>query len=99
MLESVYETCLCYELLKAGIIHARQVKVPIRYDQTDIEGDLRLDLVVENCLVVEIKAVEALSQLHMAQILTYLRISGHHLGLLINFNTILLKNGIKRVVL
>jgi len=99
LLESVYETCLCIELTKAGIHHIRQKRVPIFYDGIEIDAEFRLDLVVENCLVIEIKAVEILMQLHMAQLLTYLKITGHHLGLLVNFNCALLKNGIRRVVL
>jgi GxxExxY protein len=99
LLESVYEVCLCHELQKAGIRHLRQVKVPIFYDGAELDAELRLDLLVESCLVVEIKAIEILATIHMAQMLTYLKITGHHLGLLINFNATLLKTGIKRVVL
>lgn len=99
MLESVYETCLTYELEKRGLTVKRQVPVPIQYDDIRLDEGLRLDLLVGNSLVVELKAVEKLLPIHEAQILTYLKLSKRRLGLLINFNVPLIKNGIRRLVL
>ena len=99
LLESVYETCLAHELAKRGLKTKRQVIVPIYYDNTRLDAGLRLDFVVENCLVVELKAVESMLPVHEAQLLTYLKLSGHRLGLLINFNVPLIRDGIKRIVL
>ena len=99
LIESVYETCLFYELEKAGIQAQRQVKLPITYDGIMLDAELRLDIWVERSLVVEIKAVEILIPVHHAQLLTYLKITKNRLGLLINFNVPLLKSGIKRVAL
>lgn len=99
LLESIYETCMVHELTKRGLPLKRQVALPIRYDGLNLEGGLRLDLVVDNCVVVELKAVEALHPIHQAQVLTYLKLSGHRLALLINFNVPLIKQGIRRVVL
>jgi len=99
LLESVYETCLAYELKKRGCTCERQVVVPIAYDGMQLDDGLRLDLLVEKCVVVELKAVESLLPLHDAQLLTYLKLTGHRLGLLINFNVPLLKDGIRRRVL
>jgi GxxExxY protein len=99
LLESVYEVCLGHELTKRGVSSQRQVAVPIIYDGVRLPTDLRLDLLVERCVIVELKAVEALCPVHTAQMLTYLKLSGHRLGLLINFNVPLIKHGIKRVVL
>ena len=99
LLESVYETCLCRELSKRGIPFERQRSLPIAYDGLRFEAGLRLDLVVSDQVVVEIKAVEGLVPIHEAQLLTYLKLSGYRIGLLLNFNTVLLKDGIKRRVL
>jgi len=99
LLESVYETCLDYELTKRRIPFRRQVVVPILYDGVTLDADLRIDLLVADCLIVEIKAVEREHPVHVAQLLTYLKLTGHRLGLLLNFNVPLIKNGIKRVVL
>lgn len=99
LLESVYETCLAYELKKRQLQTERQVTVPIHYDNIRLDAGLRLDFVVENCLVVELKAVESLLPVHEAQLLTYLKLSGHRLGLLINFNVPLIRDGIKRFAL
>jgi GxxExxY protein len=95
--ESLYESALCVELGLRGLSFVKQPVVQVQYKGQTI-GEKRLDLVVEGRLVVELKAVEELAPLHKAQVLTYLRITGLKLGLLINFNTILLKDGIKRVV-
>lgn len=99
LLEGVYETCLVHELTQCGLRVMRQVAVPIVYDTLRLEAGLRLDLVVDNCVVVELKAVEVLLPVHQAQLLSYLRLTGHRLGLLINFNVPLIRDGIKRMVL
>jgi len=99
LLESVYEHCLAHELAKRGLVVRKQVGLPIIYDGVALEAGYRLDLVVNDLVIVEVKAVEALTRLHEAQILTYLRLSGLPLGFLLNFNVDLFKNGIKRVVL
>ena len=98
LLESVYEEALATELQHRGVAVARQVAVPLRHRGTVMSGLLRLDLVVERCVIVEVKAVQALADVHTAQLLTYLRLSGIHLGFLMNFNTPLLKEGLRRVV-
>jgi hypothetical protein len=99
LLESSYELCLAYELQKSGLQVATQVPMPILYEEIKLDAGYRIDLLVENSIVVEIKAIEEFHPVHMAQILTYLKLSGNRLGLLVNFNVRLLKNGIKRVVL
>jgi GxxExxY protein len=99
LLESVYEICVCHELTKAGVAFQRQVLLPIKYDDIQIDAGLRLDVVVENEVIAEIKAVETILPVHEAQLLTYLKLSGMRLGFLINFNVPLLKAGIKRVIL
>lgn len=99
LLESVYETCLFEELRRRGLAIERQVSVPVVYGDIRMEAGFRLDLLVEESVVIEIKAIDALASIHMAQVLTYLRFSGHRLGFLINFNTALLKNGLRRLVL
>jgi GxxExxY protein len=98
LFESTYEECLCHELEKAGLKVERQRPLPLIYDGDILECGYRTDLIVENMIVVEIKAVAGLDPVHFAQILTYLKLSDCKLGLLINFNVILLKHGIKRVV-
>lgn len=99
LLESAYEHCLAYELQSRGVSVARQLTLPIRYDGQDLDAGYRLDLLVERQVVVEIKAVEALTRLHEAQVLTYLKLSGHRIGFVMNFNVVLLKQGIRRLVL
>jgi GxxExxY protein len=99
LLESVYETCLCHELRKAGIPFQHQLHLPIVYDGLRLDAGLRLDLLVDESLIVELKAVECLLPLHEAQLLTYLKLTNKRLGLLFNFNTTLLKDGFKRIVL
>ena len=99
LLERVYETCLVHELAKRGVNTVRQVVLPIHYDGIRLDAGLRLDLLVEDCLVVELKAVEFLLPVHEAQLITYLKLSGHRLGLLINFNVPLIKDGIRRLAL
>jgi GxxExxY protein len=99
LLESAYEECLCYELTQAGLAFARQVGLPIIYKGQRLGLEYRMDIVVEPGLVLEIKSVEHLAPIHEAQLLTYLRLSGHRVGLLMNFNTAVLKDGIRRRVL
>jgi len=99
LLESVYEICLVHELSKRGLKADRQVALPVQYDGVRLDAGLRLDLLVDGRLVVELKAVESLLPVHKAQLLTYLKLSGHRLGLIINFNVPLIKNGIVRVAL
>ncbi len=99
LLESVYAVCLMHELHKRGLCAEERVSLPVVYDGVRLDTGLRLDLVVENQVVVELKAVEALLPVHKAQVLTYLKLSGHPLGLLLNFNTPLIKHGIQRIVL
>jgi len=99
LLESVYEACLQQELWNRRIEAARQRSLPIIYDGLTLEGGLRIDLLVADRLIVEVKAVDALLPIHKAQLLTYLRLSALRLGLLINFNVVRLKDGIQRVAL
>lgn len=98
LLESVYELCLVHELSKMGIKASRQVALPVRYDGVEIEGGFRVDLVVEDQVIVEIKAVEKILPVHRSQLLTYLRLSGLKLGYLLNFNVSHMRDGIRRVV-
>jgi GxxExxY protein len=98
LLESVYETCLVYEIRESGLHVETQVAVPVMYKDVHLENGLRLDLLVEKCVIVEIKAVETMNLVFEAQLLTYLRLSGFRLGFLINFTASHLKNGIKRMV-
>lgn len=98
LLESTYEACLYYELIKAGINVQRQVPMPLIYKEVRLEQGYRIDLLVENCIVLEIKMVEAIADVHMAQTLTYLKLSGAKVGLIINFNVLKLTTGIKRLV-
>lgn len=99
LLESVYETCVCHELSKQGVPFQRQLVLPIKYDDIQLDEGLRLDIVIASSVIAEIKAVETILPVHEAQLLTYLKLTGMRLGFLINFNVPLLKNGIKRVVL
>ncbi|WP_292063797.1 GxxExxY protein [Brevundimonas sp. UBA7664] len=98
LLESVYEACLAEELQQAGLSVERQAGVPVTYGEVRMDVGYRLDLLVERAVVVEIKSIDALASIHTAQVLTYLRFSGVRLGYLINFNTVMLKNGLRRLV-
>ena len=98
LLESVYESVLAYELTKRGFDVARQVSIPIRYDNLIFDEGFRLDLLVDDAVVVELKSVEAFAPVHAKQVITQLRLSGKRLGLLINFGEVHLRNGIKRLV-
>lgn len=97
LLESVYEAILAYELNQRGVAVRRQVPIPIRYEGLNFEEGFRADLIAGDCVIVELKSVEALAPVHGKQVLTQRRLSGYRLGLLINFGEIHLKNGIKRV--
>lgn len=99
LLESAYEACLAYELSRRGLNFERQKELPIRYGNVFVDCGYRIDLLVENSIIVELKSVEKLLPIHEAQILSYLKLSGHKIGLLINFNVEILKAGIKRRVL
>lgn len=98
LLESVYETTMAYEVRKNGLNVATQVSLPILYDGQKLESGLRLDMLVEKCVIVELKSVETMNPVYEAQIMTYLRLSSVRLGFLINFNVKHLKDGIKRFV-
>ena len=98
LLESVYEECLCHELSMHGINFERQKPLPVEYKQVKLDCAYRLDLVVENIVLLELKSVQAIEPIHEAQVLTYLKLAELKLGLLINFNVTILKNGIKRIV-
>jgi GxxExxY protein len=97
LLESVYEKCLCHAIGRRGLAVQRQLLLPIEFEELRINSGLRLDMLVDDCLIVEVKAVEVLLPVHRSQLLTYLKLSGHRLGLLLNFNVDLMRNGITRV--
>lgn len=97
LLESAYETCLCHELKQRGITFTSQVALPICYNGLTLDDGLRLDMLIDDKLIVKLKAVEKMQPLYDAQLLTYLKLSNLRLGLLINFNTALIKDGIKRI--
>ena len=99
LLESVYEHCLAHELSKRGVAVQRQLSLPIVYDGERLDGGFRLDIVADNRIIIEIKAVDALTRVHEAQVLTYLKLSGHRLGLLMNFNVELFRHGVRRLIL
>src|SRR5579872_1392352 len=99
LLESVYEECLCFELAEAGVPFQRQVRVPIVYRDRLLDEGFRADIVVRDELILEIKSVERLLPVHEAQLLTYLRLTRHKIGLLMNFNMVRLKDGLKRFVM
>lgn len=98
LLESVYEECLMYKLLQTTLCVERQKPIPLIFEEVKLECGFRCDLIIERKLIVEIKAIETLNDIHTAQILTYLKLTNIKLGLLINFNVVRLKEGIKRVV-
>ena len=99
LLESAYEECLCLELSQNEIPYRRQVPLPVRYKSVNLDCGYRMDIVVEEELVLELKTVERLLPVHEAQLLTYLKLGGIRTGLLLNFNTAVLKDGIRRLVL
>jgi len=99
LLESAYEECLAYELCKKGLMIKRQQPTPVIYKEIKLECGYRIDVLVENTVVIELKAVDAINPVHEAQILTYMKFAGKKLGLLINFNVTVLKDGIKRYIM
>ena len=98
LLESAYEECLFDELNKTGLEIQKQKALPLVYEEVKLDIGYRIDIIIENKLILEIKSVEALNDIHFAQLLTYLKLTNCKLGMLINFNVALIKNGIKRVV-
>ena len=98
LLENAYEECLFYELMKTGLDIQKQKGLPLVYEEVKLDIGYRIDIIIENKLILEIKSVEALNDIHFAQLLTYLKLTNCKLGMLINFNVLLIKNGIKRVV-
>ena len=98
LLESCYKECLYYRITKSGLYVEKEKPMPLVYEEVKLECGYRIDLLVENKIVIEIKSVEALNDIHLAQTLTYLKLGGYKLGLLMNFNVVKLKNGIKRVI-
>lgn len=98
LLESVYEKCLKRELIKRGLRVESQIWVPVIYDGVEIEGGYKIDLLVDGQVIVELKVVEQLLEVHKAQLLSYLKLSNKQVGLLINFNVVYLRNGIRRLV-
>jgi len=99
LLESVYEVCLAYELTEIGLNVERQKTLPVRYKDILLDDGLRMDLLVENKVVIELKCVEKILPVHEAQLYTYLKLSGHRVGFIFNFYTRYLKDGMKRIVL
>ena len=98
LLESVYEVCMMHEFAKAGVGAERQLAVPVLYDGVLLDAALKLDILVEGQLILELKAVEQIAPVHKAQLITYLKLTNRRLGLLINFNVPVIKDGIKRIV-
>ena len=98
LLESAYEECLFYEISKAGLFVEKQKPMPLTYEEVKLDIGYRIDLLVEKSVVIEVKSGDALNDVHLAQVLTYLKLSGCRLGLLINFNTNLFKNGYRRIL-
>ncbi len=97
LLESAYKECLFYKLKKAGLVVEKEKPMPLIFEEVKLECGYRIDLLVENKVVIEIKSVEAVNEVHLAQTLTYMKLGNYKLGLLINFNVALLKQGIKRI--
>ncbi|GEC77411.1 GxxExxY protein [Flavobacterium aquatile] len=98
LFESVYESALCYELDKVGLAYKRQLELPVHYENIILDVAFRIDILVENKVIIEIKSVEELSKVHFKQIITYLKLTSIPLGLLVNFNTDSVKDNIKRIV-
>ncbi len=97
LFESVYEEIFCYELRKAGVFFTRQQAIPLVHEEIKLEVGFRADVIIENKVIVEIKSIETIADIHFKQVLTYLKLSDLKLGLLINFNVVLLKDGIHRI--
>lgn len=99
LLEKIYEACFCHELTKRGLSYKKQVDIPIEYDGLKFDEGLRLDVLVEEMVICEIKAVDKVNSVWEAQLLSYLKLTGKRIGFLINFNVPVVKNGIKRIIL
>jgi GxxExxY protein len=99
LLESTYEECLCHELTQRGLPFERQKPIPVVYKGVKLDCGYRLDLLVSNSVILELKSVDSLAPIHDSVLLTYLKLSEHHIGLLINFNVQFLKDGVRRLVL
>ena len=98
LLEGIYEACLAHELAKRSLVVRKQVAMPVLYEGVTLDAGYRLDLLIAEKVVVEVKAVERMLPLHVAQLLTYLKLGGYKLGLLLNFNSVHLRHGIRRVI-
>ncbi len=98
LLESSYQECLAYEIRKSGLMVVKEKALPLVYEEVKLDVGYKIDLLVDNKVIIEVKSVEALHDVHLAQVLTYLKLSGCKLGMLINFNVTLVKDGIRRVV-
>lgn len=98
LLESAYEECLCYELNQTGLLFQRQVELPVRYKDVKLDCGYRLDVIVENQVILEVKAVDAIIPIHEAQLLSYLRMLDKRVGLILNFHSTIMKYGVKRIV-
>ena len=98
LLESAYQECLFYELIQTGLLVQKEKVLPLIYETVKLDCGYRLDIIVENKLIVEVKSVDALNDVHLAQVLTYLKLADCKLGLLINFNVLLIKDGVKRII-
>lgn len=98
LLESAYQECLNYLLIKDGLSVEREKPIPVKFEEVSLDCGYRIDLLVENCLVFELKSVERLQPIHTAQVLSYLKLGNYNVGLLLNFNVTLMKRGIKRIV-
>jgi GxxExxY protein len=99
LLEKIYEVCFCHELTKRNLSYQRQVDIPVEYDGIKFDEGLRLDVLVEDIIICEIKAVDKMNPVWEAQLLSYLKLTGKRIGFLINFNIPIIKNGIKRIIL
>ncbi len=97
LLESVYQTCTAYELTQSGLLAPTEVALPVVYKDVKLDAGLRLDMLVNNCVIVEFKSVEEMHPVYTAQVISYLKLTGFRLGFLINFNVVHLKDGIKRI--
>ncbi|MDR0878745.1 MAG: GxxExxY protein [Treponema sp.] len=98
LLENAYKECLYYKIAKSGLFVEKEKAIPLKFEEVNLDCGYRIDLLVENKIVIEIKSIEKLNAVHLAQTLTYLKLGNFKVGLLINFNVLLLKDGIKRVV-
>lgn len=98
LLESAYCECLCYELYKKGLFIQKEKPLPLVYHEIKMDVGYRVDIMIENKFIIEVKAIDELKDIHMAQLLTYLKLSNCKLGMLINFNSLLIKDGMKRVI-